>query len=189
MIAAVLAVVATAWGTSSSSKTATSSQAQPGVVSTAHPTTSAAPGATVTVTISGVRGATNNHIAGVLYKGPETVNPDVNAFAGFAVTVDADPFSTKQVVRVGLPDWGHPPGREVPFPFVTDRAAAVQPGTYTLALWMAPQPLEPYSHWVPIFATDLAGCAATFDVHARDAIVTVTEIPRITANFPLPPCS
>jgi hypothetical protein len=114
---------------------------------------------TVSVTVSGIESAVGNQLAGVLLRGPEATDPDRNGVGGFAATVDADPFSTTEQVRQPNPD----PDAVGPFPYVTEDLLIVEPGTYTLVLWLAPD-LGPYSRWVPAATAGLAGCRTSFVV-------------------------
>lgn len=114
---------------------------------------------TVSVTVSGIESAVGNQLAGVLFRGPEAIDPDRNGLGGFAATVDADPFSTTEQVRQPNPD----PDSVGPFPGVSEDPLLVEPGTYTLVLWLAAD-LGPYSRWVPAATGGLAGCETTFVV-------------------------
>lgn len=114
---------------------------------------------TVSVTVSGIESAVGNQLAGVLFRGPEAIYPDRNGLGGFVATVDADPFSTTEQVRRPNPD----PDAVGPFPGVSEDPLLVEPGTYTLVLWLAPD-LGPYSRWVPAATGGLAGCETTFVV-------------------------
>lgn len=114
---------------------------------------------TVSVAVSGIESAVGNQLAGVLFRGPEAIDPDRNGLGGFAATVDADPFSTTEQVRQPNPD----PDSVGPFPGVSEDPLLVEPGTYTLVLWLAAD-LGPYSRWVPAATGGLAGCETTFVV-------------------------
>jgi len=124
-------------------------------------------GQTVNVTVSGVSGRAGDEFAGVLYEGGELTDLDGDAVGGFWTVVESDDFTTTEVVRepgeVGV-------GR---FPFVSDEALTVEPGTYTLVLWVD-EGLNPVNRWVPINTytdgdvliegTDLFGCHTVFEV-------------------------
>jgi hypothetical protein len=122
------------------------------------PATTATAAATVSVSVGSIEGAVGSQLAGVLFRGATATNPDRNGVGGFAARVDADPFSTTQQVLQPQrgQDWR-------PFPGVSEEPLRVEPGTYTLDLWLAPQ-LGPYSRWVPAGTPGLAGCETTFDV-------------------------
>ena len=116
-------------------------------------------GQTVSVTVSGVLGHEGDELAGVLYAGGELTDLDGDAVGGFWSVVEGDVFATTEVVRepgaVGV-------GR---FPFVSDEALTVEPGSYTLVLWVDTG-LGGLSRWVPI-NTDgmgLFGCQVVFEV-------------------------
>lgn len=116
-------------------------------------------GQTVSVTVSGVSGRTGHDLAGVLYEGGELIDLDRDPLGGFWSVITDDDFTTTEVMRqpgeVGM-------GR---FPFITDEALAVEPGTYTLVIWVD-HALNPVTRWVPI-NTDgqgLYGCHVAFEV-------------------------
>lgn len=116
-------------------------------------------GQTVSVTVSGVSGRAGDEMAGVLYEGGELIDLDADALGGFWTVVEGDDFTATEVVRepgtVGV-------GR---FPFVSDEALTVEPGMYTLVVWVD-DALNPASRWVPV-NTDgrgLFGCHVVFEV-------------------------
>ena len=124
-------------------------------------------GQTVSVTVSGVSGRAGDEVAGVLYASDGLTDLDGDAVGGFWTVVEGNDFTTMEVVRepgdLGV-------GR---FPFVSDEALMVEPGTYTLVLWVD-DGLSPVSRWVPINSytdgdvliegTDLFGCHVVFEV-------------------------
>ncbi len=119
----------------------------------------AADRATVAVTVAGVSGHEGNDLAGVLYPGGQLTDPSTEALGGFRSVIPSDNATVSEVVRQ--------PGdeREGRFPFVTAEALTVEPGTYTLVLWVDTA-LNPVSRWVPI-NTDgkgLFGCHVIFEV-------------------------
>ena len=141
----------------------------------------------VTITISGLEGATDHYLAGVLYSG-RTVDPDERVVGGVATVVTSDPFTADLELKVGndeFPDAQDDSAAEktsVPsdcilFPYLTDEQQLVDPGTYTLQLWLSPTTIGPYSRWVPGQQAGLVGCVTTFDVGATGGGVTVTGIP------------
>lgn len=115
-------------------------------------------GRTVRVTVSDVSGHAGDDLAGVLYEG-EVTDLDSDALGGFWAVISDDDFTGTEVVR-GPAGWGM--GR---FPYVSDEALIVEPGTYTLVLWVD-DALNPVSRWVPV-NTDgmgLFGCHTVFEV-------------------------
>ncbi len=115
-------------------------------------------GRTVRVTVSEVSGHPGDDLAGVLYEG-EVTDLDRDALGGFWVVVSGDDFTTTEVVREPASEGM---GR---FPYVSDEALIVEPGTYTLVLWVD-DALSPVSRWVPL-NTDgmgLFGCHVVFEV-------------------------
>ena len=142
----------------------------------------------VTITISGLEGAMGHYLAGVLYSGGGVIDPDGRVLGGVATVVTSDPFTADLDVRVG--DEGFPDAQDdcgagktsVPsdcilFPYLTDDPQKVDPGTYTLQLWLRPTTIGPYSRWVPSQQPGLIGCVTTFEVGATSGGVTVTDIP------------
>ena len=116
-------------------------------------------GQTVSVAVSGVSGHAGDDLAGVLYEGGVSADLDGDAVGGFWLVVEGDDFTATEVVRepgaVGV-------GR---FPFVSDEALTVEPGMYTLVLWVD-DALGSVNRWVPI-NTDgmgLFGCQVVFEV-------------------------
>jgi hypothetical protein len=95
----------------------------------------------------------------VLYEGGVLTDLDADALGGFWTVVEGDDFTATEVVRepgdVGV-------GR---FPFVSDEALTVEPGMYTLVLWVD-EGLSPVSRWVPINSDGrgLYGCHAVIEV-------------------------
>ena len=130
-------------------------------------------GQTVSVTVSDVSGYADNELAGVLYAGGELPDLDRDALGGFWSVVEGDNFTTTEVVRE--------PGvlGEGRFPYISEQALTVTPGTYTLVMWVD-FGLSPVSRWVPLNSDGMGlyGCQIVFDV-ADDA---QTEV-AITANL------
>lgn len=141
---------------------------------TTRPTASSSPIAgTVTVVVSGIEGERGGELAGVLFRGDGT-DPDRSRRGGFSVPIDSDPFSTTQVVHHGYRGWPDA-SLGLPFPYVLDEVATVEPGTYTLTLFVADRVL-PYSRWVPALTPSLKGCTTTLLVEeGRGAVVTLTD--------------
>ena len=120
----------------------------------------------VEVTVSGLSGHLGDDLAGVLYAGPVT-GLDGDALGGFWSVVSEEVFTTTEVVRTPAPVGV---GR---FPFVSDEALVVEPGPYTLVVWVDTA-LNTADRWVPI-NTDgqgLYGCQAVFEV-AGDGVTDV----------------
>jgi hypothetical protein len=96
----------------------------------------------VTVRVSGIKGAEGWRVGGVLFIGPNRMYPDSRAVGGFTTSIDRDSFSTTHVITTPSDGWVGE------FPYVTDEPLGVAPGTYTLAVYVSDQ-LGPYSRWVP----------------------------------------
>ncbi len=114
---------------------------------------------TVSITVSGVSGHTGDDLAGVLYEGGELTDLEREVVGGFWSVVTSDTFTVTEVIRErGELGAGA-------FPFVTDAALEVEPGTYTLVVWVDTR-LNPASRRVPV-NTDgmgLYGCQMVFEV-------------------------
>ena len=125
---------------------------------TAAPVVGAVAGQSVSVTVSGVTDHHGHELAGVLYAGSELLDLDADALGGFWAVIDGDEFTATEVVRTPAAD---PIGR---FPFVTDTALTVEPGTYTLVVWVD-HGLGGFERWVPVNTDSrgLYGCHYTFD--------------------------
>jgi hypothetical protein len=133
-------------------------------------------GQTVNVTVTGVSGHDGDELAGVLYAGGELTDLDRDALGGFWVVVDGDDATTTEVARE--------PGvfGESRFPFITDQALTVAPGTYTLVVWVD-DGLGPVSRWVPLNSDGMGlyGCQAVFEVGdaaQTDVVVTANLVPN-----------
>lgn len=131
------------------------------------PVTGLDAGPSLTVTVSGVSGRIGDEFAAVLYEGDDLSDLDGEALGGFWAVIVSDDQSMTEVVRQ--------PGEfgVGPFPYLSDAALTVEPGTYTLVLWVD-ETLTPVSRWVPINSyvpgdpltegMDLYGCHMVVDV-------------------------
>ena len=143
---------------------------------TTPPPTAAPSPLTLGVEVLGVSGREGNDLAGVLYEGGELSDLDRDAVGGFWTVVASDDYSTTEVVRE--------PGDvgEGRFPYVTSEALTVEPGTYTLVLWVDTS-ISEVSRWVPL-NTDgmgLSGCQYVFEVTA-DTGADITVSPTFVPN-------
>ena len=140
------------------------------------PVTGLGGGPSLSVTVSGVSGRLGDEFAGVLYEGGDLSNLDRDALGGFWAVISSGDHSLTEVVRrPGEFNRGR-------FPYVSDEALVVEPGTYTLVLWVD-ETLSPVSRWVPLNSyvpgdplldgTDLYGCHMVFDV-GDDTLTDVT---------------
>ncbi len=123
------------------------------------PVTGLDAGRSVRVTVSGVTDHAGHELAGVLYAGGELLDLDDDALGGFWAAIDGDDFTTTEVIRAPSADLV---GR---FPFVSDEAVTVDPGTYTLVVWVD-HGLGGFERWVPVNSDGrgLFGCHYSFDV-------------------------
>ncbi|MGI9529530.1 MAG: hypothetical protein ACR2NG_07460 [Acidimicrobiia bacterium] len=133
---------------------------------------------TVSVEVSGVADRWGDDLAGVVYAGGELSDLDRDAVGGFWSVITSNDFATSEVVR--KPDGvGAVTHR---FPHVSTEALAVEPGTYTLVLWVDTM-LGGYDRWVPL-NTDgmgLFGCQYVFEV-GDDGDATVELSPTFYPN-------
>jgi hypothetical protein len=137
------------------------------------PVTGPDAGRSVGVTVSGVADHAGHELAGVLYAGGELLDLDADALGGFWAVVDGDDFTTTEVIRTPSADLV---GR---FPYVTDEALSVEPGTYTLVVWVD-HGLGGFERRVPVNSDGrgLFGCHHTFDVgtDSRTAITVPANL-------------
>lgn len=118
---------------------------------------------TVTVSVTGVVDHLGHDLAGVLYEGGQLTDLDADALGGFWAAIDTDDFTATETVRTPATD------QTRRFPFVTDTALTVDPGTYTLVVWVD-HSLAGFERWVPV-NTDgrgLYGCHTTIDVGTEE---------------------
>ncbi len=111
--------------------------------------------------MSGVSGHVGDDLAVVVYEGGELIDLERDAIGGFWSVISDDDVTMTEVVREPGPSGV---GR---FPFVSDEALTVEPGVYTLVVWVD-DALNPVSRWVPV-NTDgrgLFGCQQVFEVGA-----------------------
>jgi hypothetical protein len=152
--------------------------------------TSLAATSTVTVTVTDVEDAVGYDLAGVLSRGDEPLI--ANVVGGFGAAVEADPFSTTQVVRTpqyGPEDFPEDFDFGIDWPFVTDEAAMLEPGTYYLQLWLGQPPLCCFSAFVPGDSPSLSGCGTVFAVKEDEQVsITVTAIPARSDQGPQVEC-
>ena len=134
----------------------------------------ATPGHTgiVSVTVSGLGGASGSTLAAIVYEGIPALWRGAApggpvGLGGFAAAVDADPFELTETVRERSPLSGSP-SRARP-------VATVPAGVQTLVLWVSPA-LEPSAEWMPADPIERA-CMVTFAVTEGHASVHVTGIP------------
>jgi len=142
-------------------------------------TTSLPATSTVTVTVTNIENAVGYDLAGVLHKGDGLELR--TAIGGFGATVEADPFSTTQVVRAPQPDLDIDNFRpESAWPYVTDEPLMLEPGTYRLQLWLGEPPLCCYDWpWLPAGSSTLTGCTTLITVKEDEQVnITVSMPPR-----------
>lgn len=122
------------------------------------------PEGTIRVIVDGIEDLSGGHVAGVLFTG-DPPSSDTGGIGGFAARVDTDPFSATFMVRSPL-DWEVTSAEDHGlFPDVTDEVLTVDPGVYTLVLWVAGSEITHYSRWVPAAGPlDLAACQTIFEV-------------------------
>lgn len=134
------------------------------------PVTGTEAGSTVTVSVADITGHLGHDLAGVLYADDDLTDLGVGALGGFwAVVEHAQDYSATEVLRTpGVNGEGR-------FPYVASEALIVEPGMYTLVLWMDTS-LGSFDRWIPI-NTDgmgLVGCRHVFEVSEESVEVTLT---------------
>jgi hypothetical protein len=138
-----------------------------------RPVSGVGDGQTVSVTVSDISGHAGDHLAGILYPGGDLPDLDRDAIGGFWSILEGNNATTTEIVRQpGEPGWE-------PFPFVTDKALTIDPGTYTLVIWVD-DGLSPVSRWVPV-NTDgrgLYGCQTVLEI-GTDTQTDVTVIANL----------
>jgi hypothetical protein len=111
------------------------------------------------VVVSGLSGHVGDDLAGVLYAEEQLLDLHLEPVGGFWSVAATDDFTTTEVLRTL-----RSPG-EGQFPFVSEETLMLEPGTYTLVLWVDDR-LSIASGWVPINTDErgLFGCQVVFDV-------------------------
>lgn len=131
------------------------------------------PAGAVEVTVQDVEALAGGEVAGVLYRGEGLEMPDDRVVGGFGVAIDADPFSTTELVRVGEDSIVESSSL---FPYVTEEVLIVEPGAYTLMLWAADSSIGPYSRWIPGGPESLIGCSTIFELEqGQSASLTIVD--------------
>jgi len=135
-------------------------------------------GPSLSVTVSGVSGRTGDEFAGVLYEGENLPDLDRDALGGFWAVISSDDHAMTEVVRQpAKPGVGR-------FPYVSDAALTVGPGTYTLVLWVD-EALGPVSRWVPLNSS-VQGDPLTegMDLFGSHMVVEVGDDPLTEVEVP-----
>lgn len=130
-------------------------------------------GQTASITVSGLTGHPGQHLAGVLYGGDNLTDLDRDALGGFWTIIPDNDAPTTEVIRE--------PANEADglFPFVSNTALTLDPGMYTLVIWVD-FGLSPVTRWVPI-NTDgmgLFGCQTIVEI-GNDTQTDITITPHL----------
>jgi hypothetical protein len=151
------------------------------------PAPKATPGHTgvVSVTVSGLTGASGSTLAAILYVGVPALRHGTGqggplGLGGFAAAVDAAPFGMTGTLRQGSPLSGSPSGARP--------VATIPVGLHTLVLWVSSD-LEPDGEWMPADPIERA-CMVTIPVTEGRTSVRVTGIPAFPPadlRTPAPP--
>jgi len=151
------------------------------------PAPKATPGHTgvVSVSVSGLSGASGSTLAAILYEGIPALWRGAApggpvGLGGFAAAVEADPFELTEALREGSPLSGSP-SRARP-------VAAIPVGLHTLVLWVSSE-LKPDGEWLPADPIERA-CMVTIPVTEGRTSVQVTGIPAFPPadlRTPAPP--
>jgi len=125
---------------------------------------------TVRVSLEAVTGQRGKDLAGVVYPGADLTALDGGAVGGFWAVVDASEYATTKLIVEPAADGV---GR---YPYVTDEPLTVEPGTYTLVLWLDTS-LGSWNRWIPV-NTDgagLIGCRQEFEVTDAGADISLSS--------------
>ena len=152
-------------------------------------------GGAITVVITDLTDAAGNDLAGVLmsYDGESPGAPSWapgaykwGGVAGFATTVDADPFSASQTLgEVTEEDTAQWDDGLWPWPTGT---ASVPAGDYVLALWTG-KDYCCYSRWAPAASPGLRGCELQVATTGQAQTIYVTDIPSEDGPCPTDPAT
>jgi len=164
-------------GVSDRPVTETSTPIVPAETTVAPPATTAPPiagaGGVVTVVISDLTDAAGNEFAGVLMS--HDAESGWDGVAGFATTVDADPFSTTQTLGDVAEAWSDDPSDgQWPWPSGT---ATIPAGDYSLWLFTGTDYCC-YSRWMPAGSPGLRGCELRVSTTGQDQTIYVKDIPH-----------
>jgi hypothetical protein len=137
-----------------------------------------AEGGTLTVVVSSLSGSLGFELAGVLMAWDyDPASPNAyrwDGVGGFAVTVDADPFATSQVLGEVAEEFPADPdsGR---WPWASGEAR-IPAGEYTL--WLsAGEDLCCYNRWLPAAGPTLRLCEYRIATNGQDQTVHIADIP------------
>jgi hypothetical protein len=134
----------------------------------------------VTVDISELVGSLGDELAGVLMAYSNLDDPELAAegrwrgVAGFAVEVDADPFSTSQVLGVVESAFPEDPSSGM-WPWASGEAE-IPAGDYTLWLWTGTDYCC-YNRWKPADTPGLRGCEFQVSASGEDQTIHIKDIP------------
>ncbi len=145
-------------------------------------------GGVVTVVVSDLTDALGNDLAGVLMaydaESPKAYKWD--GVAGFAVTVDADPFSTSQPLGDVAQEWAKDSDDALwPWPSGT---AMVPAGDYSLTLWTG-KDYCCYSRWVPADSPGLRFCELSVSLTGHDQTIYIADVPAHGGPCPTDPAT
>jgi hypothetical protein len=145
-------------------------------------------GGVVTVVVSDLTDALGNDLAGVLmsYDAESPQAYKWEGVAGFAVTVDADPFSSSETLGDVTEAWAKDPSDgQWPWPSGT---ATIPAGDYSLQLWTG-KDYCCYSRWVPAASPGLRFCELRVTTTGQDQTIYVKDIPSDGGPCPTDPAT
>jgi len=137
----------------------------------------------VSVTVSGLTGASGSSLAGVLYEGVPYLAGGENGpwgpvgLGGFMASVDADPYSRTEMLREGSPLHAATSARP---------EAKVPAGTHTLVLWVGR--LVGAYEWVPTEVDMACKVAITVTGGGRTEVSVAGPIPKYPGSLALDAC-
>ncbi len=129
---------------------------------------------TIAVAVSGLEGESGSELAGVLLS---DIRAGGIAVAGFAVVVDADPFSRIETLGNVSPEWGEETEESEGWPWPSG-VASIPAGTYTLRVALG-NDYCCYGRWLPAAAPGLRLCEGEIATTGKDEVIEITDIPAI----------
>jgi len=169
---AALALLVTACSAASGAPAMTPARVLPLTSPAPAPKATPADAGVVSVTVSGLGGASGSSLAAIVYEGIPALWRGAApggpvGLGGFAAAVGADPFELTETLREGSPLSGSP-SRARP-------VAAIPVGVQALVLWVSSD-LRPDGEWMPADPIERA-CMVTIAVTEGRTSIDVTGIP------------
>ena len=135
---------------------------------------------TVTIQVLDLEATVGEQLGGALLGDTDFGGTGV---AGFTAIVDADPFSTVEVLGEVTQDWPSPDeANQTEWPWATG-VAKVPAGSYVLRLVIG-NDYCCYSRWVPALTPGLRLCEVEISTTGEDHVVEITGIPKDPEGVP-----